>query len=203
MDYDYLSPYWNEIQTFKRQDSISPPPKNAILFIGSSSFRFWNDVQKDFPHHVIINRGFGGSALPDVIRYADDIIVPYEAKQIVIYCGENDLASSDSVTTQIVLDRFIMLFNTIRKKNEMASIVYVSIKPSPSRQKIQAKVKEANEMIESFLKTKSNTSFINVYDLMINAQGQPRKKLFLKDRLHMKPDGYAIWRNAIEPHLLK
>ena len=96
-----------------------------------------------------------------------------------------------------------MLFNTIRKKNEMASIVYVSIKPSPSRQKIQAKVKEANEMIESFLKTKSNTSFVNVYDLMINAQGQPRKKLFLKDRLHMKPDGYAIWRKEIEPHLLK
>src|SRR6187549_2560140 len=107
-------PFWKDIQNFKKQDSISFPPKNAILLIGSSSFTKWTDVQDYFPGYKIINRGFGGSSLPDVIRYANSIIFPYHPKQIVIYCGENDFAASDTVTTQEVFKRFKILFNLIR-----------------------------------------------------------------------------------------
>src|SRR6478672_11629075 len=79
--------YWNDIQQFKKQDSISFPAAGKILFVGSSSFTYWKDVQQYFPGHPILNRGFGGSSLPDVIRYAADIILPYQPKQILIYCG--------------------------------------------------------------------------------------------------------------------
>src|SRR5262245_50060214 len=82
-----LPPFWNDIQNFKKQDSVSFPPKNAILFIGSSSFTNWKDVQNYFPGYTIINRGFGGSTLLDQIRYFNDIVFLYEPKQIVIYCG--------------------------------------------------------------------------------------------------------------------
>src|ERR1700709_1983633 len=95
-------PFWNEIQAFKKNDSAHFPPPNEILFVGSSSFNFWKDVQDYFPGYPIINRGFGGSSLPDVIRYADDIIYPYKPKQVVIYCGENDFAGTDSMSAQIV-----------------------------------------------------------------------------------------------------
>src|ERR1700712_77926 len=110
------APFYNDIQHFKKLDSTSFPPKNAILFVGSSSFTKWKDVQEYFPSYPIINRGFGGSTLPDVIRYANDVIFPYQPKQIVIYCGENDLASSDTITAQIVVDRFKTLFGMIRQK---------------------------------------------------------------------------------------
>ena len=109
-------PFWADIQNFKKQDSVSFPSKNAILFIGSSSFTKWKDVQDYFPGYTIINRGFGGSTLLDQIRYANDIIFPYEPKQIVIYCGENDLASSDTVTAEMVVDRFKELYKMIRNK---------------------------------------------------------------------------------------
>ena len=110
-----LPPFWNDIQNFKKQDSISFPPKNAILFIGSSSFTLWKDVQQYFPGYTIVNRGFGGSTLLDQLRYADDIIFPYEPKQIVIYCGENDLASSDNIHAADVVQRFKTLFAMIRQ----------------------------------------------------------------------------------------
>ena len=97
--------FWNDIQTFKKQDSVQAPPKNSILFIGSSSFTRWKDVHSYFPDYSIINRGFGGSGLNDVIRYANDIIFPYQPKQIVIYCGENDIAS-DAATSQMVFEKF-------------------------------------------------------------------------------------------------
>ena len=95
---------------FKKQDSLNPPPANAILFVGSSSFRKWTDVSNYFPGYTIINRGFGGSTLPDVIRYTNDIIIPYHPKQVVIYCGDNDLASSDAITADSVFERFRVLF---------------------------------------------------------------------------------------------
>src|SRR5882757_11127566 len=107
-------PFQGEIAAFKKQDSIQPPPKGAILFVGSSSFRKWVDVQAAFPAYPLINRGFGGSSFPDVIHYAGDIIFPYQPKQIVIYCGDNDLAAADTVTAQVVYSRFLQLYHLIR-----------------------------------------------------------------------------------------
>src|SRR4051812_20718799 len=102
-----MPPFWSEIQAFKKQDSVHPPPQHAILFVGSSSFQKWADVQDYFPGYTIINRGFGGSSLPDVIRYADDVIFAYDPKEIVMYCGENDLAASDTLSAMTVADRFV------------------------------------------------------------------------------------------------
>jgi len=96
--------FQNEIQAFKKQDSISPPPKNAILFTGSSSFRKWTDVQSYFPAYTIINRGFGGSVLPDVIRYANDIIIPYHPKITTLHL----LIRSHLKLLRIALNNFFM-----------------------------------------------------------------------------------------------
>ena len=197
------APFYSEIQDFKKQDSIHFPPKNAILFLGSSSFRKWEDVQKYFPDYTIINRGFGGSTIPDAIRYADDIIFPYEPKQVLIYEGDNDLASSDKITPDSVLNRFKKLFTLIREQLPNTSIAFVAIKPSPSRQQLMPKMQEANSLIENFLKDKKNTAFIDVYHKMLNQDGTPMKDIFLEDELHMNAKGYAIWQKAIQPYLLK
>ncbi len=195
--------FLKDIQKFKKQDSISFPPQNAILFVGSSSFTKWQDVQSYFPKYKIINRGFGGSTLPDVIRNANEIITPYQPKQVVIYCGDNDLASSDTVTPRIVTNRFKSLFSIIRLNLPKTNIAYVSIKPSPSRKQLMSKMKQANLLIKSFLKKQKNTSFIDVYKPMLLPGGKPKPEIFLEDSLHMNAKGYAIWKKAIQPHLIK
>jgi len=202
-------PFWKDIQNFKKQDSISFPPKNAILLIGSSSFTKWKDVQDYFPGFTIVNRGFGGSTLSDQIRYADDIIFPYQPKQIVIYCGENDLASSDTVTASMVVDRFKQLFQIIRTKSK-APILYISMKPSPSRRHLFQKMREANQSIGLFLAqsdvissvTSKNVS-IDVHQKMLTTAGEPIPELFLADSLHMNAKGYTIWQEALKPYLIK
>ena len=196
-------PFINDIQNFNKQDSINPPLQHAILFVGSSSFTKWTDVQNYFPSYPIINRGFGGSSFPDVIRYADDIIFPYHPKQVVIYCGDNDLAFSDSVTSKIVFDRFRKLFELIREKMRGENIVFISIKPSPSRARLMPKAEEANNMIKQFLAAQKNASFVDVYHLMLDKDGKPIDSIFVSDKLHMNAKGYAIWQKAIEPYLQK
>lgn len=195
--------YYKDIQAFKKQDSLQAPPKNAILLIGSSSFTRWKDVHDYFPGYALLNRGFGGSSLLDLIRYANDIIFPYQPKQIVIYCGENNLAASDSVTSQMVVERFKALFGLIRKQLPSTPIAFISLKPSPSRQHLMAKMVAANRGIKKYLKRKKNTAYIDVYHAMLTTEGLPMSHIFVEDKLHMNAQGYAIWKTAIEPYLLK
>lgn len=195
-------PFYNEIQAFKKQDSAHFPAKQSILFVGSSSFNFWKDVQDYFPGYPIINRGFGGSTLADVIRYAPDIIYPYEPKQVVIYCGENDLADAN-VTPQVVLDRFKTLFGMIRGKFKNIPIVYVSIKPSPSRAHLMPVMVSANKMIKAFLNKQSKAIFVDVYSKMLQRDGTPRTDIFTSDNLHMNAKGYAIWKKELQSKLIQ
>jgi lysophospholipase L1-like esterase len=196
-------PFIEDIQEFKKQDLSHPPPSGAILFVGSSSFTKWKDVSDYFPGYTIINRGFGGSTLPDLIRYTDDIIVPYHPKQVVIYCGDNDLASSDAITPDSVFERFKVLFDLIRSKLPGENIVYISIKPSPSRARLKTKMDQANLLIKTFLSINHNTAFVDVYHQMLKPDGSPISSIFLEDSLHMNASGYAIWQKAIKPYLSK
>lgn len=196
-------PYWDEVQAFKKQDSLQFPGEGKILFVGSSSFRLWKDLQSYFPSYPVINRGFGGSTLSDVIRYREDMIFKYKPRQIVIYCGENDLAASDTVTVSIVVARFKQLFSLIRTKFRNVPIAYVSMKPSPSREHLMLKYESANKLIQLFLKAQRNTVFIDVYHKMLNRDGTPLRHIFTEDNLHMNEKGYAIWKKLIQPHLLK
>jgi acetyl esterase/lipase/lysophospholipase L1-like esterase len=195
--------FWKDILAFKKQDSALPLPQHPILFVGSSSFTRWKEVNEAFPGYPILNRGFGGSTLPDVIRYTYDVIIPYHPKQVVIYCGENDLASADSITAGEVVNRFKTLFAMIRQNLPNAVISFVSIKPSPVRYTIQPKVLEANKQIKAFLLTQKKAQYIDIYKDMLDAKGNMREELYVEDRLHMKPEGYAIWKKKIGPYLLK
>jgi lysophospholipase L1-like esterase len=194
-------PFWNEIAEFKHKDSIQHPPANAILFVGSSSFRKWTAVQADFPGYTIINRGFGGSTFEDLIRYARDVIYPYRPRQVVIYCGDNDLA--DGEKGKKVYKRFVKLYDLIRKHLGNVDIVFVSIKPSPSREKLMPEMEEANDLIRNFIAERSHAAFVDVYHLMLNAHGHPMDDLFIADKLHMNEKGYKIWQQAILPYLDK
>jgi len=197
-------PFYNEVQQLKHKtDSIvkADASKN-ILFIGSSSFTMWHSVQADLPGYKIINNAFGGSTLLDVIRYVDDIVPAQNTKQIVIYCGENDLAADSSVTGEIVAKRFEELFHLLRKKIKNVPILYVSMKPSPSRVHLMDKMETGNKLIGYFLKKQKHRGYINVYNRMLNEDGTVMEDIFLQDRLHMNKAGYAIWIPLIKGALV-
>lgn len=196
-----VKPFRKEIDAFKKKDSLQMPAPKSILLVGSSSFTKWVDVRDYFPGYPIINRGFGGSSLPDVIRYADEIIYPYDAKQIIIYCGENDIAASDTVTAFLVLQRFKDLFVMIRSHLGKVPVAFVSIKPSPSRWKSEPVFVETNRLIKRFLRKQSGTKYINVHDAMLNADGSVKPELFVEDKLHMNARGYEIWQRIMKPVL--
>jgi len=196
-------PFEGEIKAFAKSDSIVAPLHGKIVFAGSSSFTKWKDINQYFPGYPIINRGFGGSNLLDVILYVNETILKYKPKQVVIYCGENDLASSDTVSPEIVLDRFSILFNLIRKQlGNKSNITFISIKPSISRWRLEAKIVAANTLIANFIEKQTNANFINIHNAMLQGNGSVMKDIFIADNLHMNEKGYAIWQKIIAPSLL-
>lgn len=193
-------PFWNEIQAFHKQDSIRQPKDGMLLFIGSSSFRLWKNAKQDFHNDNILNRAFGGATLEDVIRYQDDVVLQYKPKKIFVYCGENDIASSEKITPEMVFGRFKTLYETMRAQFPATPIIFISIKPCILRWSMKDRMVAANLLIRNYLNNKPNAVFVNIWDKMLE-NGEPRKDIFIEDNLHMNSKGYAIWTKEME-HLV-
>lgn len=193
--------FWDDIQAIKQYDRIYAPPKNPILFIGSSSIRLWVDFTKTFKDYTVLNRGIGGAVTADVDRYLEDIVFPYHPKQLIIYVGENDLINATSGDE--VFASFKKLYTNIRAKLPVVPIVYIAIKASPSRVQYLAKGIKANQLVQQFLKGEKNTVFLDIYKPMFDQKGKMQPKLFKEDMLHMNATGYAIWNKLLIPYLLK
>jgi lysophospholipase L1-like esterase len=197
-------PFQAEIDVFIKKDSIAMPAANSILFVGSSSFNYWKDISNYFPGYAIINRGFGGSSLTDIIHFNQETILKYKPKQIYIYCGENDIAASDTITPQIVFERFKTLYTIIRNRlGNKIPIMYVSIKPSVARWNMEDKFVAANSLIRNFINKQKQTQFLDVHSAMLDTNGEVYEDIFIADKLHMNAKGYAIWQKIIAPTLVK
>ena len=193
------SPAWEaDMQRFEAADAQSPPPRGGVLFIGSSSIRFWDTLAQDFPGVPVINRGFGGSELRDSTWYADRIIVPYAPRQILIYAGDNDLNAGR--TPQQLRADFVAFVERVRRDLPKAKIAYISNKPSPSRAQLLPVQRAANTLIAAEAK-RLGVDYIDIFTPMLDASGQPDESLFVEDRLHMNRAGYVIWQRAIAPYL--
>jgi lysophospholipase L1-like esterase len=193
------APFEKEIKAFEAADQKEPPPKDAVLFIGSSTFRIWKTMPADFPGLAVINRGFGGSQIDDSTRYADQIAIPYHPRRIVMYAGDNDLAAKK--TPEQVLAEFQDFVKKVRGALPDVPISFISIKPSIARWKLIEQIKEANRLIEQYARSEKNIDFIDIFPVMLGPDGKPRKELFRPDGLHMNAEGYALWIPIIRQRL--
>lgn len=194
-------PYADEIRVFRHQDSLHFPPKNGILFIGSSSFRLWEDLEQRFAGKPVIKRGVGGCELSDIVRYYTPFILfPYHPRKIFVYAGENDIAYGHSGDS--VLLNFKKLFHMIRQKLPHAKIYYLSIKPSPSRLRFREADLKANQQIRTYLRHKKDATYLDM-NTAIYKPGtvQPDSSLFRSDYLHLNSRGYDRWEKVLKPYV--
>ena len=190
-----------EILAFEAHDKTNPPPKHAILFVGSSSIRLWKTLAQDFPQYHVLNRGFGGSQVSDCIYFADRIVLPYEPDVIVFYAGGNDINAKKPA--EMVVADFKTFVAGVRAKLPKTHLAYISIAGNPSRWAQVEQVRAANKMIRDFTATQDGLSFIDVFPAMMGADGTPQPDIFVADKLHMNEQGYAIWKRVVGEHLEK
>ena len=187
------------IRSFETADLAARPPSGGIVIIGSSSIRLWTSLATDFPGMPVVNRGFGGSQLPEVTAFVGRIVTPYRPRQVIVYCGGNDISAGRAAAD--VLADYQALVRAIHAGTPTARIAYISIAPNPARWAKIETVKAANQAIKAWTTTDPRLTFIDVYPAMLGPDGQPKPDIFVADGLHMNAKGYAIWRAIVGPHL--
>ena len=188
-----------EIRAFEAADRLIPPAPGGIVFVGSSSVRLWPNLVGDFPDEPVLNRGFGGSTLPDVIYFAPRIVLPYRPRLVVLYAGDNDLAAGR--TPEQVAADYTTFVRVVRDALPATRVVFISIKPSPSRWAIHEQMERANTLVAHAAGRDTLATFVDVYTPMLGASGYPRPELYQADSLHMTAAGYALWRTRLTPVL--
>ena len=163
-----------------------------VVFYGSSSIRLWNNIQKDFPEYEILNLGFGGARLEYCIYYFDRLVKPLRIRSFIFYAGDNDIG--DGGLPDEIFDLFKEFYSKFRNHFPDTRFTYVSIKPSPDRFPAIDRMQITNRLIKNFLEKEENTFYLNIFDSMLNNNGNVREELFTKDKLHMNRRGYLLWK---------
>jgi lysophospholipase L1-like esterase len=190
-----------DIRAFEATDRTNPPPKGAIVFVGSSSIRMWHTLAQDFPEFTVINRGFGGSELADSVAFADRIILPCRPRQVVVYAGDNDIAAGKSPAR--VLADFQAFEHKIHTALPKCRVTFIAIKPCPSRWQFVKQIREANDLVKAAAQQARETEFVDVFTPMLGVDGRPRGEWFANDLLHLNRRGYALWVRLLRPHLVR
>lgn len=190
------------IKGYELKDRGHPPAPGSTVFVGSSTFTKWGEgLEREFKAFHAINRGFGGSTIPEVTHYADRIVIKYKPDVIVFYAGTNDIA--DGHSAEQVADDFKAFYKKVHAALPNAEIYFISISVAPSRLQWQSTYDEANKLIQEYInQNPAFLHFIDVRPVMLDSQGHLREDVFGLDRLHMKEAGYQLWvpviRNALE-----
>ena len=189
------SKFEGELRKFEVDDSKTPPPAHPVLFTGSSSIRLWTNLVADFPTLRVLNRGFGGSQMSDLVFSFDRVVRPYRPSLIVVYEGDNDLAAGK--TADQVYTDYEAFLKRVRQELPGTPVALFAVKPSPSRIKLMDAQRDLNHRLEGLAGRGPGIRFIDTFHPLLDSAGKPRPELYREDGLHLNPAGYALWRGVV------
>lgn len=187
------------IVAFEEADRASPPSPGGIVFVGSSSIRFWRTLDADMAPLTVLNRGFGGAHFSHVLHNASRVVVPYAPRAVVVYVGDNDIAAGKPAES--VVDDYRAFVALTRGALPEVEIYFLSIKPSELRWALWPEMSRANVEIEAITQGDPALHYIDVATPLLDAKGEPREDVFVLDGLHLNATGYAAWTEVVAPVL--
>jgi hypothetical protein len=188
------SRFEKDIQAFEQEDVTSPPARDAVLFVGSSTIRYW-DIAKTFPNLTTIKRGFGGSHVSDNIYFADRFVVPYQPRLIVFYAGDADVAGGKSADQ--IFNDFKIFIAMIHRQLPGTRMVIIGIKPSPAHWKHIEAIRTANALVRTYVTGDRLIRYVDVGDHLLGSDGRPRPEFYADNGLNLSELGYVEWTNAV------
>ncbi len=193
----------NDIVAFETAAQVSPPPENAVVFVGSSSIRLWDTLASDMAPIPVIQRGFGGAKLNDLVHYADRLVTAYRPSAVVVFAGSNDITPDDVKSPEQLLNSYQQFVARVRADNPELPIYYIAITPSPMRWEVWPSVQAANAAIKDYSESSSGLFYIDTGPALLNANGEPETDNYAFDTLHLSDKGYRVWTSIIRPVLLR
>lgn len=192
-------PFKDEVLAIqKKYDTIWNASNETIVFTGSSSIRYWHNLEKKFPQYQIVNSGFGGSKTSDLLIHSEELILKFNPKKVFIYEGDNDIYYK--IKTKIILENIMKIIHRIKEKKPSTEIILIAAKPSIVRWNLRGRYKHLNEKLKKIADKDELIYFANVWHPMLKGK-KVKKDIFIKDGLHMNSKGYDIWYDVLKPFM--
>lgn len=193
--------YKDAIDNFCRFDNRNTLAKNPILFIGSSSIVHW-ETSLAFPEFPIINRGFGGASLPEIIHYYDDIIKKHSPSIMVVYC---DIDIERGKSPREAVNSFKELVSKVKKDFPKTQIILLSMKPTLIDDFLGKDVNRnkiiTNTKLIEYCNNEKNLHFVDITNPMLKSDDSLRSDIFLSDGMHLNPLGYTLWNPVVREEI--
>lgn len=175
-----------------------------VVFFGSSSIRLWKDLEEMMAPLSVVNRGYGGATVRDILVNYDKIMAQYSPKAFVVFC-DNDICGNVGLDLSVsgVLDHYRMLFGMLERDYPGVPVYFLSWKYSGLRASLRSTQKLVNDIMSDFAGHSSHVTFVDVNSTLLLPDGDVDKTLFEADDLHINRDGYLLWTSVLKPHLLE
>jgi lysophospholipase L1-like esterase len=187
------------VQAYEVADKLEPPPIGAILLAGDSQFYRWKTLHEDLPDFTVVNRGIDSFQLSHLIHYADRLILPHKPRMIILHVGGNDV--NNGKNAEAILDDLKTFVAKVRATLPEVPIAFSSITPGPGRWNQAERRKQTNDVIKAYIETQPGLYFVDLWDAMLTADGQPREELWVEDRVHPNHAGYLVRVKIMRPLL--
>ena len=196
------SRYEGAIQAFEAADQENMSPPGAIVVTGSSSIARWNDAMPaDLAPLTVIPRGFGGSAMADVLHFVDRVVIAYSPRAVVIYEGDNDTGRF-RVPPATIASELEQIIAAIHAELPETRVYVMSVKPSLARVAFWDKAREANALYREVAGADDRVHYIDVATPFLQADGTVMDDIFIDDGLHLNEKGTRIWASTIKAALM-
>src|SRR5437879_6314216 len=195
--------FQGEVQQMLAREKTNPPPRDGILFIGSSIFRFWTQLSEQMAPLPVFDRAFGGSVTQDMLDRANQLVFPYRPRIIVYYCGSNDVSGGESA--EAIIGRTKQFLKIVGEKLPNTFVYYTAIQKAPEKRDRWDVVEAVNREMERYSHQARSLGFIDLNPVLFDKKGNVRMELFLPDELHFRPDStaYAEFAAVVKPILTK
>lgn len=190
-----------EIKKLEARDQCEVDPDDAILFVGSSSIRRWDDIEVDMAPYRTIQRGYGGSKYSDVAVFAKRLLNPHQYRALVMFVG-NDVKGKPEDHAADDVERWVRyIVNVSHEHQPEAPVLLIEVTPTEKRFAVWPQIRQINARLREVALSTENTYFIATAAHFLDPKCNPRVELFGDDRLHLNSDGYDLWSELIRRRL--
>ncbi len=188
---------------FGSESTASSAEHGGIVFTGSSIFQFWTHLREQMAPLPVLNRAIAGTVTRDMLNRIGQLVLPYQPRIVVYYCGSNDVSAGDDAGP--IIERTKRYIQILHEKLPSTFFFYTSIQKAPEKRARWQIVDAVNREMELYSHEASHVGYIDLNRVLFDSRNQLRENLFLPDGLHFRPDStaYLEFSQIVKPILLK
>src|ERR1700686_2126096 len=98
---------------------------------GSSIFRFWTHLTDQMAPLPVLNRAIAGTVTQDMLDRIGQLVLPYQPRIVVYYCGSNDISAGEDAGP--IIERTKRYIQILHEKSPDTFFYYTSIQKAPEK----------------------------------------------------------------------